>query len=246
MSVSTNTINSPNVRSIAVQHTPIMRHQSTFISPKRIFNSPTKIQLRKFHLEEIKLLRRKLYDATYNEKKARKKICSLKTVLNELQKRNLITESDYDVLQHLNEGTEEIVKRELRKQKGLPVSRKYNCNLRKFALSLHFYSPRAYNFVQYKFYVLPHAKTISKWYRLINGEAGIMTEALNAIKLHVQSVSYRLIGTLIFDEMAIRQQIDYFKGQFIGYVDCGNYIECDSTKVAKEALVFCVVCMNQV
>lgn len=128
----------------------------------------------------------------------------------------------------------------------MPNSRKYSLNLRKFALSLHFYSVRAYNFVCYKFYnVLPHAKTISKWYRSIDGEVGILTEALNTIKLHTQSVSYRLIGALYFDEMTIRQHIDYYKGRFIGYIDCGNYIECDSTKVAEEALVFCVVCINQ-
>lgn len=55
--------------------------------------------------------------------------------------------------------------------------------------------------------------------------------------------SYRLIGTLIFDEMAIRHT-DYCKDKFVGYVD-GTNVECDTTKIAKEALVFCVICMNQ-
>lgn len=90
---------------------------------------------------------------------------------------------------------------------------------------------------------LPHVKTLSKWYRSFDGEPGINVEALEAIKLRVRSVSYRLIGTLIFDEMAIRQHIDYCKDKFVGYVDLG--IECDTTKIAKEALVFCIVCMNQ-
>lgn len=31
----------------------------------------------------------------------------------------------------------------------------------------------------------------------------------------------------------------------VDYVDCGEFIECDSAQIAKEALVFCVVCMNE-
>lgn len=72
-------------------------------------------------------------------------------------------------------------------------------------------------------------ETIFTWYRSIGGEVGILIEALNAIK----SVSYRLIGTLIFDKMTIRQHVNYFKDKFVGYVNYGNDIECDTTKVAK-------------
>jgi len=43
--------------------------------------------------------------------------------------------------------------------------------------------------------------------------------------------------------MAIRQHIDYCRDKFVGYVDYGD-IECDTTKLAKEALIFCIVCMN--
>lgn len=99
----------------------------------------------------------------------------------------------------------------------------YKDSLRQFALSLHYYLPKAYNYVCYKFYKsLPHPKTLSKWYRSIDGEPGINTQALEAIKLHVRSVSYKLIGALIFDEMAIRQHIDYCSDKFVGYVDFGK------------------------
>ena len=45
--------------------------------------------------------------------------------------------------------------------------------------------------------------------------------------------------------MAIRQHIDYCSDKFVRYVDFAKNIECDTTKMAKEALVFCVVCINQ-
>lgn len=128
----------------------------------------------------------------------------------------------------------------------MPVSRVYKDTLRQFALSLHYYSPKAYNYVRYKFYnSLPHPKTISRWYQSVHGEPGIISEVLEAIKRRVKSVSYRLVGTLIFDEIAIRQHVDYYKGKFVGYVDCGAYIECDTAQIAKEALVYCVTYINQ-
>lgn len=94
-----------------------------------------------------------------------------------------------------------------------------------FALSLHYYSPKAYNFVRNKFYnTLPHPKTLIKWYRSVNEELGINTEAIETIKRCAHSVSYRLVGTLMFDEMAIRQHVDYYKDKFVGYVDCDVHV----------------------
>lgn len=49
------------------------------------------------------------------------------------------------------------------KNKGKAVSRKYSVDLRKFALTLNFYSPKAYEFVRNEFNcVLPHSRTLGK------------------------------------------------------------------------------------
>lgn len=45
--------------------------------------------------------------------------------------------------------------------------------------------------------------------------------------------------------MAIHQQIEYISGTICGHVDFGNSIETDRTLLAKEVLVFCVVCLNK-
>lgn len=87
----------------------------------------------------------------------------------------------------------------------LEYNEQYNEQFRSFALTLHYYSPRAYEYVRSKFnFCLPHAKTITKWYGSINGEPGINLEALSYIKQRVNSVNYPLLGSLIFDEMAIK------------------------------------------
>lgn len=222
------------------------KDSSTEMSPSFVWNSPTKRRMRKSHTAELNAIKKRLYTSQTEKKKLQTKLISLKKILKDLCSKRLISESDSDNLEHLDEGMRQIVKREIRRRKRLPVSRTYSCHIRKYALTLHFYSPKAYNYVRSKFYKsLPHPKTISKWYCTISGEPGISIEALKSITSRVQGCSYRLVGSLCFDEMSIRQHIDYCGDKFVGYVDCGSNIECDTTKVAREALVFCVVCINQ-
>ncbi|XP_015433230.1 PREDICTED: uncharacterized protein LOC107189226 [Dufourea novaeangliae] len=141
------------------------QHRSTSMSPERIFNSPTKVRLRKVHRKEIKKLKNQLYVNSCKLKRARERVKSLQTVLKDLQKQNLILQEN-DVLKYLDEGRRELIKCEIRKKKKLPVSRKYKAALRQFALSLHFYSPKAYYYMRHKFHnSLPHPKTISRWYQ---------------------------------------------------------------------------------
>lgn len=169
-------------------NTTNMKDCSTSISPERMFNSPAKTRMQKVHALEIQSLK-KLYIQNYNQKKMQTKLKSLKAVLKELQKRNLISPDEGEILQHLEKGTRELIKRQIRKQQHLPVSRTYKASLRQFALSLHYYSPKAYNYVRNNFYnCLPHVKTLLKWYRSFDGEPGINVEILEAIKLCVCSV----------------------------------------------------------
>jgi len=63
-----------------------MVDRSTSISPDRIFDSPTKTQLCRFHIREKAIMRRKLAVAIYNKKKLQKKLYSLKYLLKELCK----------------------------------------------------------------------------------------------------------------------------------------------------------------
>lgn len=79
----------------------------------------------------------------------------------------------------------------------------------------------------------------------INVEPGFHTEALKSIAERAKTVSYPLFGALIFDEMAIRQHVEYDGSKFSGYVDMGPNIECSEVQIAKEALVFVVNCINE-
>lgn len=119
--------------------------------------------------------------------------------------------------------------------------------LRAFALTLHFYSPKAYSYVRKTFKnVLPHQRTIRRWYERVNGEPGLTSEALLAIRTKYKVQNSPLLCCLMFDEMAIRKHIEWdrHKLTYRGYVDMGTGLDHDTLPVAKEALVFMLVALD--
>lgn len=123
--------------------------------------------------------------------------------------------------------------------------------LRKFATTLHFYSPKAYSYVRRVFNnTLPHPRTIIRWYESVNGEPGINKEALGILEdksAEMEHAGKRLLGCLIMDEMAIRQQVVWnehtkqLEGVVHHHTNRGTQKpSIEQTAVAKEALVFMV------
>lgn len=124
-------------------------------------------------------------------------------------------------------------------------TKKYPTFVRQFVLTLHYYLPRAYNYVRKYFrFSLPHPKSICRWYQSINGNPSFSKEALNSISNRVKVTDYPLIGTLVFDEMSIKREARYTGKSISGYIDFGDDTEKESTCLAKDALVFMFVCMN--
>lgn len=73
---------------------------------------------------------------------------------------------------------------------GETSSLTYSPELRALVLTLHFYSPRAYQYVRAVFDIcLRHPRTLCKWYQSIDGAAGFSKEALTALSMKVNENS---------------------------------------------------------
>jgi hypothetical protein len=120
--------------------------------------------------------------------------------------------------------------------------RKYTPLMRSFALTLHFYSTKAYTYVRRVWgNILPHPSTISS--------PGFTNEALHAIKLRVadnKNKGKNTICNIVVDEMAIRQQLLFNNNRFDGSVEFGadHSEDVDNVPLAKEALVFMAAGIN--
>lgn len=123
----------------------------------------------------------------------------------------------------------------------------YTESVRQFCLKLHYYSPRAYEFVRSEFENhLPHLSTIKSWYRNCDldsksGISGKSLEILEKAALTMEKKNQQLIVSLSFDEMAIRKHQQWCNktNQFYGSVTYGN-----SDEIATNAIVFFIKGVN--
>ncbi len=141
-----------------------------------------------------------------------------------------------------------ILRRQLNRKSTRPTRKAFPDELKSFALTLAFYSLKAYNYVRKTFNLcLPHPSTLRHWYKSVNGEPGFTDEAFVALSMRVDEavrMQERVIVSLMFDEMSIMKHVEWNGSKFVGYVDVGNGVEDDSVPVASEALVFMVVALN--
>ncbi|KAJ3622371.1 hypothetical protein MTP99_002886 [Tenebrio molitor] len=145
-----------------------------------------------------------------------KRIASLKELIKHLNNKGLMTEeAGNNLMDMLPSSMKDIVSRNLKK-KG-----QYSPEIRSFALTLHFYSPKAYNYVRKHWNkLLPHPSTLRQWYRVVDGSPGFTKEAFDAIAL--RATSKPVIINLVVDEMSIKEANVFFDNEFHGGVDCGT------------------------
>lgn len=134
-----------------------------------------------------------------------------------------------------------------KRRKG--ARKKYSAELRTFALTLNFYSPKAYKYVRKIFKnFLPDSSTIRKWYSVLNGRPGFTKEVFEALKCKVHKLKTPIFCNLVIDEIAIRQQVVYDGNRYYGYVDLGidsiDNSDIDNPRLTKSALVFMAVALN--
>lgn len=177
------------------------------------------------------------------------KVKSLQEVVNDLRQKDKISATCEAMLAKTFSGVPLTVMRRIVQQKSSrPTHSEYPEELKSFALTLSFYSLKAYKYVREHFQLaLPHPSTLRRWYKGLNCQPGFTDEAFAALALRVaegRQQGHPVVCGLVFDEMAIRKHIEWNGTKFVGYVDVGTNIDDDSVPVATEALVFMVVALN--
>ena len=169
------------------------------------------------------------------------KIKSMKQLINQLEKKMLIAKQEADLMHNNFDGIQlalfqNVMKNSRRASRG----RRYSDEVKEFAVTLQFYSAKAYDYVR-KILPLPHPSLIQKWAQSINCEPGFLTEAFETLQKECESKIEKKDCCLVIDAMAIRKQAiwDKVKKKYTGFVDYGNGIQLEPTEtLATEALTF--------
>ncbi|XP_026667506.1 uncharacterized protein LOC113464040 [Ceratina calcarata] len=177
-------------------------------------------------------------------RRQKRRIVSLENLLQELREQCQLSSNSSHVIEAI---TEESVVKEIQTGK---VNGQYPPGLRAFALTVNFYSPKAYNYIRQVFQnKLPSPSTIRAWYSTTDGSPGFTKEAIDILKRKSEEAGdKKLYACLTMDEMAIRSQVvwDKSKTKFVGYIDTGIQTENnENLPLAKEALVHLLTGINQ-
>ena len=99
--------------------------------------------------ENILQLKKKIKCLQQKVRRRDKKLKSLKDVINELKNRNFLTEQSADNLQDQFSGiSREVFINQLKNKGTKPTGRRYSEEFKQFALTVNFYSHKAYNFLR--------------------------------------------------------------------------------------------------
>lgn len=119
---------------------------------------------------------------------SRKKNAYLKLVISELKRKSLLSEQSIDVLERCDEGVSEVLKGKGAKESNASSHYKYPPALRRFALTLNFYSSCVNRFVRQTFDTcLPHPRTLEKWRASVEVKPGFTEHEFAALETKVNA-----------------------------------------------------------
>jgi hypothetical protein len=218
------------------------------------YGLPSQIELKKRIdklIEENNSLKRKLKIARQSKKHFAKKCKSLKNDLKSLKEKILVSESFEETLKSTSSKVPfQLFNRLVESQRNATKkTQKYSKELRSFAVTLQFYSAKAYNFIRETFGLcLPHEKTVQVWYSSIVAEPGFTPGAFETLEqkvLEEKEKNKEVIVNLVFDEVSIKKKIEFDGRRFVGCTNLGTGDEPDdSVSTATEALVLMVVALD--
>ena len=192
-------------------------------------------------LQENKKLRKRIKKLNQKVRRWNQKIENIQQLLHILKAKNLVA-SEQHLLLRENFGN---MAREIFDNQIQAVKKKNchsHCYSDEFALTLHYYSPKAYDFVC-KILALPHPSSIRAWGASVDCSPGFLTNVINMLGSAVEENSWMSEVVLVADAMALHKSAiwDPVAQQYVGSVNYRTAIPEPPEDLATEALVFMVV-----
>jgi hypothetical protein len=191
-----------------------------------------------------KKLRQKIRNLQQQLRRTKQKANTMDEVIKTLQEKLVISSKEAEALHSTFENTHlEFLYNFKENLKSKPSGRRYSDEIKEFALTLYFYSPKAYKYVR-SIIPLPNPSLIRKWSSSFKCEPGFIKEAFKSLSQEIAHSPINKDCCLVIDAMSIRKQTLWNpeKDQYSGFVDFGDEIPAaQSEKIASEALVFLLV-----
>ena len=165
-------------------------------------------------------------------------------VIRDLKERSLISADASNLLDECFSGlSREIIHNHFSNQNRTSNGYRHNEEVKKFAVSLHYFSPTAYEYVRSVF-ALPSGSSIRNWTLSINCQPGFFIDVFKELENKIKYCPEYQDCALICDAMSIKASTIYNKhiGRYEGFIDYGpDIVVDDENKIPTDALVFMLV-----
>jgi len=166
----------------------------------------------------------------------------LSAALQLVSDNKILQSQEVSFLQNRFSGVQlEVVQSLLAEHRG--KRNRYPPEARDFAVTLYYYSPKAYRFIS-SLLTLPSPRTIRSYVGSIGCWPGFQTSAINELKAHSNDKNYS-DASMSIDGMSIKEliQFDAKLGHCFGYVDLGGHCSAGEGQdiPANESLVVMLV-----
>ena len=173
-----------------------------------------------------------------------KKNKSMADMLKTLKSKALLTDDLYELLSNSFSGmTLDIFRDEFQNAAKTAKGRRYSQEVKQFALTLHYHSPKAYDYIR-EILHLPDPSSIRAWTASVNCQPGFLQQVFTYLNEAVAKNPLMADCVLVLDAMSIRKATVWDPQQrtFVGFVQYPGHVQLDSDDtLASEALVFMAV-----
>jgi hypothetical protein len=173
-----------------------------------------------------------------NWEKSRQKHRQLKDVLDEIKVNKMVSSEGVVVLEQFEGVALETVRELVSNRKKTAA---FPAAVKDFALTLHFYSPRAYDFCR-KIFSLPSPSTLRRFTCGIQCLPGFQQASFHELLQHQGDENYANAALLV-DGIHVKETIEFDKhlGQGFGYIDFGGQCELGETEEKANESVVCML-----
>ena len=175
--------------------------------------------------------------------KLKRRECKISNLLDGIQSQKLLQEEEINILKdNFSEETLTLTENEVKANEKGKNGFRYSDVLKSFAVSLHFYSAAAYEFVR-KHLHLPHSESIRKWASSIEVQPGFLSASILFLRRQLKLDQHMKDICLVYDAMSIRKELiyDHSRQSYAGFVNHGHLQTAAADTLATEVIVLLAV-----
>ena len=188
-------------------------------------------------------LKRKIRSLPQQLRQTKAKQQTMSDIINEPQQKLVMSPEDAELMHCQFDALQLSIFRDTKNNvTRATCGRRYSDIVKEFATTLHYYSPKACNYVR-SILPLPQPSLIRKWSSVLECEPGFIKESFEALKKESKKNNEKADCCLIIDALSTRKQMlwDNQKDEYVGFVNYGPIPTLKPDTLATEAVVFLLV-----